>query len=183
MVNAIQNKCPDLSAKCIVNHEAWYKFYLKLREKQKKAVQEWRKQKDFERSIRTEKDESDIQENGNETRSPGKIKEKLSRDNVDKCEKSLVNAESEADKKRELIKKWRKEKENKRLMDEEREKLGKQSKELSENRRKARAERLKNEVLEYKKRKALEAAFSKKIPNQNVQENILKSIDMIKSFR
>ena len=184
LVNAIQNKCPDLTAKCIVNHEAWYKFYLKLREQQKKAVKEWRKQKDFERSIRTEKDESDIQENGNESKISGKIKEKFLRDKVDKSDKSpLVNTENEVDKKRELIKKWREEKENKRLMDEEQEKLGKQSRELSENRRKARAERLKNAVAEYKKRKILETAFSKKVSNQNGQENILKSIDLIKSFR
>ena len=182
-MTAIQNKCPDLSAKCIVNHEAWYKFYLKLREQQKKAVKEWREQKEFERIIRTQKDESDIQTVENITKNSGKIKEKLTMDDDAKEEKFVIE-NCEPKKKRELIKKWREEKENKCLMDKEQAKQGKQRSQILENRKKVRAQRLKDAVIEYKKRKALEAdAFSKSIPVKNGKENIFKSVQLIKSFR
>lgn len=60
MVLEIRKKCPDLTAAEIVNHEAWYKVYIDLREKQKNCVKEWRKRKELEKIERTKSLQSNV---------------------------------------------------------------------------------------------------------------------------
>lgn len=160
LVYAIQSKCPDLTTKCIVNHEAWYKFYLKLRDQQKSAIKDWRQQKEFERFHQIEKHE----------------------ENTNKPNQS-ANDNRKSNRTKELIKKWKEEKENERLMHEEQKEREKQSKEYSENLRRVRAQRLKVAVTEYKERKNLETHYLKDITRECKKETIIKSPNLIMSFR
>lgn len=174
MVYAIQTKCPDLTTKSIINHEAWYKFYLKLQGEQKTAIKDWRQQKKSEQTTqlveKTEIHHLSDKENPKEITT----KFKISTNDNEKLKLKLKS------KSKELIKKWKEEKENERLMHEEQIKLQKQTRLVLENRQKLRAQRLKLAIEEYKKRKTLETNFEK---NECKSEKIIKSPVLIKSFR
>ncbi|XP_043483765.1 coiled-coil domain-containing protein 112-like [Leptopilina heterotoma] len=170
LVYAIQTKCPDLTTKSIINHEAWYKFYLKLQGEQKTAIKDWRQQKKFQHTIQIE-EKNEIHHISDK----GNIKE-----NTTKFKNLIDNQKSKSKASKELIKKWKEEKENERLMHEEQIKLEKQTKLVLENRQKLRAQRLKLAVEEYKKRKTSETKFEK---NECKSEKIIKSPVLIKSFR
>lgn len=167
LVYAIQKKCPDLTTKCIINHEAWYKFYLKLQDQQKSAIKNWRQQKNSKI----------IQKVENEFH----ISNKENKINTNKLTKNLTIIDNQ--KSKELIKKWKEEKENERLMHEEQIKFEMKTKKFLENRRKIRAERLKLAVVEYKEKKRLETNFSKDLPKESKLEKIIKSPNLIMSFR
>ena len=99
LVTELQTKCPDLTAENIINHESWYKRYLKLREKQKNSVQLWQKQRELKFSsnelVKTFEEFEEKQ---------SLVKLKYNKD--------------EYERKKEMIKKWKEEKEKMRLEDE-----------------------------------------------------------------
>lgn len=188
LVTAVQVKCPDLTVETIVNHEAWYKVYLNLREKQKSSIKEWRKQKEVEKmknckskiGIETLEDTSREQTTSN-------IMEKLSIRVTDKCEKTItktcdfVNVNN-ADRKKELIKRWKSERENKRLIDEKQSKILIESKLATlEKRKKERLKSIQESLTEYRKRKSIE--ISSKTSKDNSRTEPKYNPMLIKAFR
>ncbi|XP_008210368.1 coiled-coil domain-containing protein 112 isoform X2 [Nasonia vitripennis] len=136
LVVAIQAKCPDLTKESIVNHEAWYKTYLDLREKQKLAVQEWRDRKQSERQA--------------------KLAAKAEEPTPSIC-KIAEHKKVEIERKKELVRRWKEQREKQRVAEEERLKSQLRARrEMRENQRRARAERLKHLVEEYKRKKAVQ---------------------------
>lgn len=136
LVVAIQAKCPDLTKESIVNHEAWYKTYLDLREKQKLAVQEWRDRKESERRA--------------------KLAAKTEEPTPSIC-KIADHKKEEIERKKELVRRWKEQREKQRVAEEERLKNQLRARrEMRENQRRARAERLKSLVEEYKRKKVVQ---------------------------
>ncbi|XP_043251096.1 coiled-coil domain-containing protein 112-like [Colletes gigas] len=160
LVAAIKKKCPDLSTVAIVNHEIWYKRYTNLREKQKSAIKEWRQRKELEKTKSVDEfrsTESCFEDDLNEDEKTVTSKQKrASRAEASRSNRSADSNESE---KKELIKKWRMEKENKRTMDEEQMKVRmKMKRETEEKQRRKRRERIQEALEEYKKKKYFENA-------------------------
>ncbi|XP_031845810.2 uncharacterized protein LOC116432707 [Nomia melanderi] len=189
LVAAIQKKCPDLSTETIVNHEAWYKLYLSLREKQKHAVEEWRKKKELEKTKPTEETERNIENsiiediNFKEDIEDSKmIFQKMKKEPKRCVTRSSGSAESINSDKKEMIRKWRTEKENKSKMDEEQMKLRmKLKRETEENERKKKKEKIQGALEEYKKKKALENASRES--SANSKEKCTYDSSLIKAFR
>jgi len=165
LVAAIQAKCPDLTVETIVNHEAWYKVYLDLREKQRSTIREWRKWKDAERIKKISEEETVIEAleeasllekaNSNENKV-----EKISH-TTDKREGSIKKTkdivDERANRKKELIKQWRTEKENKRWIDEEQLRILTESRLAAQEKRKAeRFEKIQGALAEYRRKKSME---------------------------
>lgn len=139
LVTAIRVKCPDLTAETIVNHEAWYKIYLNLREKQRSSVKEWRKQKEMERMKmkNREETETEILEQISQEKRNFNITEELSTCMTSKYgnTKKINNFLEINNKKKELIRQWKEEKENKRLIDEEQSRILMKSKLAAQEKR------------------------------------------------
>ena len=156
LVHAVQAKCPDLTKESIVNHESWYKSYLRLREKQKLAVEEWRKRKESERRAKIAARITEVKKEV--------VCEEC--DNVvvitsERGKSPATSVSTERNKedieKKDRVKQWRDQKEKIRAAEEERLKNHmKSKKELKENRRQARARRLKKMVAEYREKKTLQ---------------------------
>ncbi|KMQ98478.1 coiled-coil domain-containing protein 112 [Lasius niger] len=188
LVTAVQVKCPDLTVETIVNHEAWYKVYLNLREKQKSSIKEWRKQKEVEK-MKNCKSEIGIEtlEDTLREQTTSNITEKLSIRVTDKCEKTItktcdfVNVNN-ADRKKELIKRWKIERENKRLIDEKQSKILIESKLATlEKRKKERLKSIQESLTEYRKRKSIE--ISSKTSKDNSRTEPKYNPMLIKAFR
>ncbi|XP_015112581.1 coiled-coil domain-containing protein 112 [Diachasma alloeum] len=129
MIHSIRKKCPDLTAEEIINHEAWYKIYLNLRERQKTTVKEWRRMKDLEklgkmRSLKNEDDGLDDKSSRrkSQNKSEGDVNDSVitSDDKSTRTRKPPDPHTQQPDEKKELIKKWKTEKENAKLANEER---------------------------------------------------------------
>ncbi|XP_033333174.2 uncharacterized protein LOC117224386 [Megalopta genalis] len=183
LVAAIQKKCPDLSTEAIVNHEAWYKLYQNLREKQKTAVEEWRRKKELENKKSVEETGASVEDRFAEDdvlKEDGKEDRKMVRKATKIATRSSSSAESNNSEKKELIRKWRTEKENKSKMDEEQMKLRvKLKREMEENERRRKKERIQAALEEYRKKKALESASRES--SANFKEKYDSSL--IKAFR
>ncbi|KAK2582562.1 hypothetical protein KPH14_004853 [Odynerus spinipes] len=150
LVHAIQTKCPDLSAETVINHEAWYKLYLDLRERQKSKVKEWRKRKEMD-TMKKLQDKKTIDKENLHDNIPVSAPEQNAV--TKKIEKSSINVDQN-DNKKELIKKWKLEKESKRAMDEEQSKLRLESKRtIEEKRAKIRMEKMQDTLRDYKNKK------------------------------
>ncbi|CAL7939020.1 unnamed protein product [Xylocopa violacea] len=189
LVVAIQKRCPDLSIETIVNHEAWYKHYEELREKQKAAVKEWRRQKESEKKKNIEEAEIEIEDYCVDEDFPYEIVEepkinipKRIKTPVSESRSASSSASSNKSEKKELIKKWRIERENKRSMDEEQIKLqAKLNKEMEENKRKKRRAKIQGALEEYKKKKSMENAL--KETNELSKDKCKYDSILLKSFR
>jgi len=162
MVAAIRIKCPDLTVETIVNHEAWYKLYLNLREKQRSSVREWRKRKEMEKmQMKNRGDETEdktLEEISREKRNSN-ITEDLSTCMMDKCQGRTTKSGNSVDidnQKKELIRQWKTERENKRLMDEEQSRILMESKIAAQEKRKR--ERLKRLRKVLAERKSIEVS-------------------------
>lgn len=189
LVAAIQKKCPDLSVETIVNHEAWYKQYTDLREKQKAAVKEWRQKKALEKKKNIDETDEEIEDHYEDEDFLYEVPEEKAIDTLKKI-KSFTregrstnsSASSNKSQKKELIKKWRMEKENKRFMDEEQIKMQmKLKKEVEENRRKKRREKIQVALDEYKRKKCLENVL--KEMEERSKEKRVYDTTLIKAFR
>lgn len=184
LVAAIQAKCPDLTAEIIVNHEAWYKVYLSLREKQRLSIREWRKQREIEK---TKKNcENKILEETPKEKTSSTLTKELSNRMADKCKGKITNTDfveiNNADQKKQLIRQWKEEKENKRLMDEEQSRFLMESKLVAQEKRKReRLKRIQEALTEYRERKSMEVSSktSKDVSKAPVKYNPM----LIKAFR
>ncbi|KZC07973.1 hypothetical protein WN55_09036 [Dufourea novaeangliae] len=189
LVAAIQRKCPDLSVETIVNHEAWYKLYQTLREKQRIAVEEWRKKKELNKLKSTEETDETITNDIVEEDTPAEDGEdnnvvisKTSKIFKTAATRSSNSAESNKSEKKELIKKWRMEKENKDKMDEEQLKIRmKLKREIEENQRRKRKEKVQQALEQYKQKKALECAS--RGSSAHSKEKCTYDCTLIKAFR
>ncbi|XP_078036426.1 uncharacterized protein LOC144469726 [Augochlora pura] len=187
LVVAIQKKCPDLSTESIVNHEAWYKLYQSLREKQKIAVEEWRKKKELENKKSVEETETSVEDRfveddvlKEDSKNDREVIEKTTKVAKRVATRSSSSAESNNSEKKELIRKWRTEKENKDRMDDEQMKLRvKLKREMEESERRRKKERIQAALEEYRKKKALESASRES--SAKIKEKYDSSL--IKSFR
>lgn len=188
LVAAIQVKCPDLTAEAIVNHEAWYKIYLNLREKQRSSIKEWRKQKEVEK-LKNCKSEIGIEtlEDTSRERTTSSIAEKLPTRMTDKCDKKMTRTcdfvkINNADRKKELIKRWKIERENKRLIDEEQSKFLIESKLATlEKRKRERFKSIQEALTEYRERKSVE--ISSKASKDNSRTKPKYNPMLIEAFR
>ncbi|XP_033348088.1 coiled-coil domain-containing protein 112-like [Bombus vosnesenskii] len=189
LVAAIQKKCPDLSTEIIVNHEAWYKQYTDLREKQKAAVKEWRQKRESEKKKNTDEIEKEI---GNRYEDEDFLNEiprekatcilRKTKSSTTETRSTNSSASSTESKKKELIKKWKMEKENKRLMDEEQVKMQMILKrKIEQNRRKKRKEKIQEALEQYKKKKSLENILREK--DEQFKEKCTYDVTLIKAFR
>lgn len=158
---AIQVKCPDLTAENIVNHEAWFKVYLSLREKQRSAVREWRKQKETEKTRKvcegeaTAENAAEVSGGKSNPDVTAKVPPRVT--NKSETKKAIpgdvVNVDS-ASRKKELIRQWREERENKRSMEEQQFKMLTESKLAAQEKRKQeRLKRIRANLAEYHERK------------------------------
>ncbi|KAG6798431.1 coiled-coil domain-containing protein [Apis mellifera caucasica] len=191
LVTTIRKKCPDLTAETIVNHEAWYKHYEDLRERQRMAVKEWRQRKESERKAKN------IDEIGRETercREKEDLQDEIVEEKAIKVFKNAKPTRSETnssassnnnnnnDEKKELIKRWKIEKENKRFVDEEQMRVRmKLKREREEDRRKKRREKIQESLEEYKKKKSMENSL--KEMNKVQRERCKYNTTLIKAFR
>ncbi|XP_077261923.1 uncharacterized protein LOC143897274 isoform X2 [Temnothorax americanus] len=167
LVVAIRVKCPDLTAETIVNHEAWYKVYLRLREKQRSRVTEWRKRKEMEKmKMKNREDETGaetMEAISRERSRHSNITEDLSTCVMDKCKGSRTtksgNSVDDNNQKKKLIRRWKTERENKRLMDEEQSRILMESKLAAQDKRKReRLKRLREVLAEHRERKLMEVS-------------------------
>lgn len=186
LVAALQVKCPDLTVETIVNHEAWYKIYLNLREKQRASIKKWRKQKEMEKMNSKSEIEMEALEDTSQERKTSNIIKKLSICMIDKYEKitktcDFVDANN-ADRKKELIKQWKIEKENKRLIDEEQLKILFESKlVMLEKRKRERLESIQEALKEYREKKSIK--ISSKASKGNTRTEPKYNLKLIKAFR
>lgn len=165
LVAAIRVKCLDLTAETIVNHEAWYKIYLRLREKQRSSVREWRKRKEMEKmKMKNREDETEVEtlEEISRERRNSNITEDLSTCLMDKCKGRITKIDKSVDinnQKKELIRQWKTERENKRLIDEEQLRILMESKlATKEKRKRERLKRLREVLAEHRERKSMEVS-------------------------
>ncbi|XP_034944717.1 coiled-coil domain-containing protein 112-like isoform X2 [Chelonus insularis] len=188
IVTEFQKKCPDISVEQIVNHEAWYKIYLNLREKQRSLVKEWRMKKELEKKEKleaikntenktgSEKADTKCEIKNNEIKFNSKINEST------KIFRSCENTNDSLDKK-ELIRQWKIYKENMKKTDEEQMKRQKETERLKKEKKfHMRTLKIKEAVREYKQqkmKKISELALSKH--NQN--EQTIKTPKIINNFR
>lgn len=187
LVAALQGKCPDLTVETIVNHEAWYKIYLNLREKQRASIKKWRKQKEIEK-IKNSKSEIEMEalEDTSQEKKTSNIIKKLPICMIDKYEKVTKTCDfvdtNNADRKKELIKQWKIEKENKRLIDEEQSKILIESKlAMLEKRKRERLRSIQEALKEYRERKSIE--ISSKASKGNTGTEPKYNPMLIEAFR
>ncbi|GAB1862926.1 Coiled-coil domain-containing protein 112 [Camponotus japonicus] len=187
LVAALQVKCPDLTVETIVNHEAWYKIYLNLREKQRVSIKKWRKQKEIEK-IKNSKSEIEMEalEDTSQEKKTSNIIKKLPICMIDKYEKITKTCDfvdtNNADRKKELIKQWKIEKENKRLIDEEQSKILIESKlAMLEKRKRERLRSIQEALKEYRERKSIE--ISSKASKGNTRTEPKYNPMLIEAFR
>lgn len=179
---ALQVKCPDLTAEIIVNHEAWYKVYLNLREKQRSSIKEWRKKKEMEKMKNCK---SETLEDTSQEKSTFNITEKLPIRMTSRSEKTTTKACDFVDvnnrgQKKELIKRWKIERENKRLIDEKQSKILTESKlTMLEKRKRERLKSIQEALKEYRERKSIEISSKTLKENSGVRYNP----KLIKAFR
>lgn len=182
LVTALQVKCPDLTAETIVNHEAWYKIYLNLREKQRSSIKEWRKQKEMKK-MKNCKSEIGIEtlEDTSQEKTISNITEKLPTRMTDKCERTITKIDvNNTDRKKELIKRWKIDRENKRLIDEKQSKILIESKLITlEKRKRERWKSVQEALKEYRERKSIEISSKASKDNSELQYNPM----LIKAFR
>lgn len=182
LVAAIQAKCPDLTAEIIVNHEAWYKIYLNLREKQQLAVREWRKQKEMEK-LKNHEDETDVEDLiQTSTKKSSNIAKKLPTHAMDnKCETKIPKTGDivdNANQKKELINRWKAEREKKRLMDEEQSKNLMAAKlDAQEKRKKEKYKKIQESLAKYREKKSMET------PSETAKAAPRYNAKLIKAFR
>lgn len=185
LVTTIQKKCPDLTAESIVNHEAWYKHYEDLRERQRMAVKEWRRQKELEKKTNIDEIGKEIEHWHEKEDFQNEIVEEKTIKVFKKTSHSETNSSASSNNnngKKELIKKWKIEKENKRFMDEEQMKVQmKLKKEREENKRKKRQEKIQESLEEYKKKKSMENTL--KEMNKVYKEKCKYNTILIRAFR
>lgn len=189
-MTAIQAKCPDLTIENIINHEAWYKIYLNLREKQRSAVKEWRKQK------QTEKENNKICEDQTVVESTEQIiHEKSNFDNTEKLlHHTTIKYETNAttpgnvvntdciNRKKELIRQWKIERENKLSMEEQQLKILIESKlAVQEKRKQERLKRIQVALAEYHENKLTELSTKMSKDDSNTEQKYNPA--MIKAFR
>ncbi|XP_058808626.1 coiled-coil domain-containing protein 112-like [Phymastichus coffea] len=165
LAQAIQAKCPDLSNESIVNHDAWYRTYLDLRDKQRKAVQEWRRRKEAERVKLLEQRpkmmrvESAPDVTGNSSRENKKTNFSMELDRTEKVK--VEDKKVDVTKKREIVKQWREQRDRTKIAEEERRKDQlKARQDEKENKWKARDAQLKKILAEIKEKKIEEKADS-----------------------
>lgn len=168
LVRAIQVKCPDLSREAIVNHEAWYRTYLQLREKQRQAVQEWRQRKQQQQSISKSTSLPAFDCSTKPKSPPPTVQTPVSSSNrpassgkenspLDHLLKVSQHKKEEIERKKQLVKQWKAQRDIIRLAEEQRLKNQlKASKESEEMKRKARAAKLKQALEEYKQQQISE---------------------------
>lgn len=185
LVAAIRVKCPDLTVETIVNHEAWYKVYLTLREQQRSSVREWRKRKEMEKiKIRNCEDETGAEtlEEISKERRHSDITKDLSTCTMDKRRGKITKTDDSVDinnQKKELIRQWKTERENKRLMDEEQLRILMESKlAAQEKRKRERLKRLREILAEHRERKPMEVSS-----RNNLQAGPKYNPMLIKAFR
>ncbi|XP_076544527.1 uncharacterized protein LOC117604958 [Osmia lignaria lignaria] len=188
LVAAIQKKYPDLSVESIVNHESWYKQYENLREKQRAAVTEWRKRKEREkmRNIEQLEKSMNLRESEDVSNEMDKRKRMIVSRKVKSCpvetKRTNESAGSNTAEKKELIRKWRMEKESKRSMDEEQLRMqAKLKREIEGNKRQKRREKIQEALEEYRRKKSFEGA-SKEL-NERWKEKYKFDATLIKEFR
>lgn len=186
LVVAMQVKCPDLTTETVVNHEAWYKMYLKLREEQRSSIKVWRKRKEEEKLKKVRDNEADdlteIFPEEKDFNITGKYPNRVS----NKCKIKVMKADNAIDvkitKKKELINRWKIEKENKRSMDEEQSKIQMKSKlAAQEKRRKERLKRMHEALVDYRRKKSMET--SSKSLKHNSREVRKYDSTLFKIFR
>ncbi|XP_011065187.1 PREDICTED: coiled-coil domain-containing protein 112-like [Acromyrmex echinatior] len=163
LVAAIRVKCPDLTAETIVNHEAWYKIYLRLREKQRSSIREWRKQKEMEKmkmKNREDETESETLEKMLREKSNSNITKDFPTCVTDKMRTTKTdNSIDINNQKKELIKQWKAERENKRLLEEEQSRILIESKlAAQEKRKRERLERLRKVLAEHREKTSMEVS-------------------------
>ncbi|XP_050460801.1 LOW QUALITY PROTEIN: coiled-coil domain-containing protein 112-like [Cataglyphis hispanica] len=184
LVTALQVKCPDLTAKIIVNHEAWYKIYLNLREKQRSSIKEWRKQKEMEK-MKNCKSEIGIEslKGTSQEKTISNVTEKLPTRRTDKCERTITKIDvNNTDRKKELIKRWKIDRENKRLIDEKQSKILIESElTMLEKRKRERWKSVQEALKEYRERKSIE--ISSKASKDNSRTKPQYNPMLIKAFR
>lgn len=187
LVAAIQVKCPDLTAKTIVNHEAWYKVYLDLREKQRSTVRDWRKRKEMERTKENREDGMTAEtweEILREKVHPG-VTGKFPTRTANKCETRIMktgDVGSDMSRKKELIRRWKVEREKKRSVDEEQLKMLTESKlAAQEKRRRERFKKTQEALAEYYKRKSIKV--SSQAPKDDSRAGGKYNPTLIKAFR
>ncbi|XP_046824754.1 coiled-coil domain-containing protein 112-like [Vespa crabro] len=153
LVNAIKTKCPDMSIEKIINHETWYKLYLELRERQRLKINEWRKRKELNKMKKLQNVKTIDKENQRSEISTGHLEKNMINDK-DKRSDAIIN---ENINKKELIKKWKLERENKRIMEEEQSKLRLESKRvLDEKRARIRMKAIRENLRDYKYKKSMD---------------------------
>ncbi|KAG7206400.1 hypothetical protein KM043_003762 [Ampulex compressa] len=187
LITAIQTKCPDLTVETIVNHEAWYKLYLSLREEQKCAVKNWRKQRDSQKikGIGTGERRDDEKYKGESFQK--KTVSQIVGESCVECNGAIVPEKvvktiAVGDDKKELIRKWRTDKERKRSMDEEQTRIRMEAKRtLEEKRKRERLKKIQETLSEYRRQKSMEAAL--KAPTE--EKAVINKHDpqLIKAFR
>lgn len=164
LVAAIRVKCPDLTAETIVNHEAWYKIYLTLREQQRSSVREWRKRKEMKKiKAKNREDETGAEtlEEMSRERKNSIVTKGLSTCMTDKGRiTETSNSVDTNNQKKELIRRWKTERENKRLMDEEQSRVLTELKLAAQEKRKGeRLKRLREVLAEHRERKSMEVSL------------------------
>ncbi|KAK0090392.1 hypothetical protein PV325_000674 [Microctonus aethiopoides] len=185
LVNEIQKRCPDLSAKKIINHETWYKFYLNLREKQRKSINEWRQRKELEKIKKIESIKN-TEVYKNEIDSKQKINDEIF--NMASNKSSKITSSSEKsngviEDKKQLIKQWKIQKENAKIADEQR--LKHQSEAMRAWKDKQflmRAIAMRDAVAKYNQEKN-EKKLKLLLTNNAVNNKIIKSSVLVKSLR
>lgn len=183
LVVALQAKCPDLTAETIINHEAWYKVYLSLREKQRSSVREWRKQREIEK---TKKNcENKTSEEISREKTSFNPTNELSNRTTDRCKGKIAKAGDSVDvdnEKKRLIRRWKEEKENKRLTDEEQLRILTESKLVAQEKRKReKLRRIQEALAEYRERKSMDASSETSKDNSKARPKY--NPVLIKAFR
>lgn len=171
MVIAIQKKCPDLSAAMIVNHEAWYKIYLELREKQRNSVKAWREQKEMKKKETIEAIKN-AEDNINTDKTDTKKMDKL----VDFKSKKVNDRKAQ-------ITRWKIEKENMRIADEECRQQQIQARQIYKDKQfKLRAMEIKNSLAKYKKQQI--EKITKSLSDSSLNKNSkIQSAILLRSLR
>lgn len=185
LVNEIQKRCPDLSAKKIINHETWYKLYLNLREKQRKSINEWRQRKELEKIKKIESIKN-TEVYKNEIDSKQKINDEIF--NMASNKSSKITSSSDKsngviEDKKQLIKQWKTQKENAKIADEQR--LKHQSEAMrawKDKQFSMRAIAMRDAVAKYNQEKN-EKKLKLLLTNNAVNNKIIKSSELVKSLR
>lgn len=179
MVAAIRKKCPDLSSERIVNHEAWYKVYLELRDKRRKIIKDWREKKEAEKKLKLDGTENEtVSPNTEEKKSNRKDATKESEQIVSRSiGKSAIKKDSSGCDKKESLHQWRTDKENARSVEAEKTKVAIEWQEaLQERRRLSRATKIKSAVEAYREKK-MENIMSSSTPSVTSSDQVVSKAE------